>query len=78
MKDFVYIISLLCNKGETMNVSSNVSSTATTPVEGKDPIKKAIEVQEQQVQTIIDSASELSKEITSQKTGMGNSLNITG
>ena len=74
----MYIMSILTNKGETMNVSSSVSSTANTPVEGKDPMKKAIEVQEQQVLKVIDSANELSKEMTSQKTGVGKNLNIMG
>jgi len=61
-----------------MNVSSNVSSTANTSVEGKDPMKKALEVQEQQVLKVLESTNELSKEMTSQKTGMGKNLNITG
>jgi len=55
-----------------------MSSTAAAPVEGKDPMKKALEVQEQQVMKVLESASELSKEMTSQKTGMGKNLNITG
>ena len=61
-----------------MNVSSNVSSTANASVEGKDPMKKALEVQEQQVLKVLESTNELSKEMTSQKTGMGKNLNITG
>jgi len=74
----MYIMSIFSNKGETMNVSSNVSSTVNTTVEGKDPMKKAIEVQAQQVLKVLDSANELSKEMTSQKTGVGKNLNITG
>jgi len=61
-----------------VNVSSNVSSTANASVEGKDPMKKALEVQEQQVLKVLESTNELSKEMTSQKTGMGKNLNITG
>lgn len=61
-----------------MEVSSNMSSTTTAPAEGKDPMKKAIEVQEQQVLKVLDSANELSKEMNAQKTGMGKNLNITG
>lgn len=61
-----------------MEVSSNISTTATTPVEGKDPMKKALEVQEQQVMKVLESANELSKEMSAQKTGMGKNLNITG
>ncbi|MCK9491742.1 MAG: hypothetical protein M0Q24_06600 [Sulfurimonas sp.] len=61
-----------------MEVSSNTPSTATAPVEGKDPMKKALEVQEQQVMKVLESANELSKEMNAQKTGMGKNLNITG
>ncbi|EQB40319.1 hypothetical protein M947_00555 [Sulfurimonas hongkongensis] len=62
-----------------MEVSSNMSPTTTAPTEsGKDPMKKALEVQEQQVLKVLDSANELSKEMNAQKTGMGKNLNITG
>nr|WP_321265618.1 hypothetical protein [uncultured Sulfurimonas sp.] len=58
---------------------SNVSSSTNSSVEtGKDPMKKALEVQEQQVLKILESANEQSKEVTAQKTGMGKNLNITG
>lgn len=58
---------------------SNVSSSTNSSVEtGKDPMKKALEVQEQQVLKVLESANEQSKEVTAQKTGMGKNLNITG
>ena len=41
-------------------------------------IKKATEIQEQQVLKVLESASELSKETTAQKTGVGRNINITG
>jgi len=63
-------------KGDIMDVSS---STSAAPVEtGKDTMKKALEVQEQQVLKILESANEQSKEIAAQKTGVGKNLNITG
>jgi len=43
-----------------------------------DIIKKSLDVQEQQVLKILESASEQSKQMTAQKTGIGNSINITG
>jgi hypothetical protein len=59
-----------------MNVSSSTnSSQVETP---KDPIKKAIEVQEQQVLKILDGANEQAQKVASQKTGLGNNLNIAG
>ncbi len=56
-----------------------VSSSTNTPVEtGKDPMQKAIEVQERAVLKIIEGLEEQSKVITAQKTGVGNNINITG
>ncbi len=64
-----------------MDVSSSTgtASTATTtntsaPIEA---MKKSMDVQEQQVLKVLESASEQSKQMTAQKTGMGNSLNLT-
>ncbi len=55
------------------------SSPQQTPVEPeKNPLEKAINVQEKQIETIIESATEQSKLMNAQKTGIGNSLNITG
>ena len=59
-----------------MDVST---SSQQAPAEtGKLPLQKAMEVQEKQMQTIIESATEQSKQMNAQKTGSGNSINITG
>ncbi|NCO00306.1 MAG: hypothetical protein GW906_00550 [Epsilonproteobacteria bacterium] len=61
-----------------MNVSSSTSTTqSSTPVGPVDAMKKAMDVQAQSVLSILDSASEQSKQMTAQKTGMGNNLNLT-
>jgi hypothetical protein len=59
----------------------DVSSTTSTPAEtGKDPMKKAIEVQEQQALKVLEGLEEQSKDLqqinTAQKTGIGNSVDI--
>lgn len=56
-----------------------VSSTQTSSggVGQIDAIKKAQDVQAQQIEKIIQSAQEQSKEMTAQKTGMGGNINIT-
>lgn len=60
-----------------MDVSSSTSAPAET---GKDPMKKALEVQEQQVLKILQGLEEQSKDMqqinTAQKTGVGNSIDI--
>ncbi|MDA3909331.1 MAG: hypothetical protein PF437_09580 [Sulfurimonas sp.] len=57
----------------------DVSSSTSAPVEtGKDPMKKALEVQEQQIVKVLESANEQSREMAAQKTGVGKNLNITG
>ncbi|WP_324170495.1 hypothetical protein [Sulfurimonas sp.] len=59
-----------------MDVSS---SSQQTPVEsGGTPLEKAVDVQEKQVEKIIESATEQSKQTNAQKTGIGNSLNLIG
>ncbi len=60
-----------------MEVSSSLQSS-TTGVGQTDILKKAQEVQNQQIQKIVESAQEQSKEVTAQKTGVGGNLNITG
>ncbi|EDZ62703.1 hypothetical protein SMGD1_2690 [Sulfurimonas gotlandica GD1] len=55
--------------------SSSGSGSVSAQVE---VMKKATEVQEQQVLKVLESANEQSKEVTAQKTGMGKNLNITG
>lgn len=62
------------NKGYIMDVSSS-TTTASVQVE---TMKKAIDVQEKQVLQILEGAAEQSKQVTAQKTGMGNNINITG
>lgn len=58
-----------------MDVSSTPSTGAGHQV---DVLKKAIDVQEQQVLKVLEGASQQSQQVTAQKTGMGNSLNIIG
>ena len=54
------------------------SSTTSAPVEtGKDPMQKAIEVQERAALKILEGLEEQSKAITAQKTGVGKNINIT-
>ena len=56
-----------------------VTSSTTAPAEtGKDPMQKAIEVQEQAVLKVLEGLEEQSKVITAQKTGVGQNINITG
>jgi hypothetical protein len=55
--------------------SSSGSGSVSAQVE---VMKKATEVQEQQVLKVLESANEQSKEMTAQKTGVGKNLNITG
>jgi hypothetical protein len=63
-------------KGNVMEISS---STQNSPAQTEtDPMKKAIEVQKQQIEKIIDSATKQAKEVNAQKTGIGNNLNILG
>ena len=62
-----------------MEVSSTTSTS--TPVEpGKDPMKKAIEVQEQQVLKVLEGLEKQSQDaqqqMTAQKTGVGNSIDL--
>ena len=55
------------------------SSAGTGSVSAQmEVMKKATEVQEQQVLKIIESANEQSKVVTAQKTGVGQNINITG
>ncbi len=55
------------------------SSTQTSSGVGQTDIqKKAQDVQTQQIEKIIQSAQEQSKQINAQKTGVGGNLNITG
>lgn len=58
-----------------MEVSGATSTTASAVQ--VDSMKKSMDVQEQQVLKVLDSSNEQSKEMTAQKTGMGNNLNLT-
>ena len=68
-----------------MNVSSDISSQASAAMqessnkaqESQSAMKNTLDVQEKQLVQIIDAATEESKEMTAQKTGMGNSINLT-
>jgi len=55
---------------------SGTSSTMSSNIQ-VDSMKKSMDVQEQQVLKVLESANEQSKEITAQKTGMGKNLNLT-
>lgn len=59
-----------------MEVSSTTSSPAEQP---KDPMKKALEVQEQSVMKILEGLEQQSQQIqatNAQKTGLGKSLDL--
>ncbi|MEA2099784.1 MAG: hypothetical protein U9P72_06615 [Campylobacterota bacterium] len=58
-----------------MEVSGATSTTASAVQ--VDSMKKSMDVQEQQVLKVLDSSNEQPKEMTAQKTGMGNNLNLT-
>lgn len=61
-----------------MDVSSSTSTTqSSTPIGPVDAMKKAMEVQSQAVMKVLESANEQSKQVTAQKTGMGNGINLT-
>ncbi|MBA1432461.1 MAG: putative motility protein [Epsilonproteobacteria bacterium] len=55
----------------TPAVQNDTQSSSATP------LKKAIDVQEKQIEQIIESAQEQSKQTTAQKTGIGGNINLT-
>ena len=59
-----------------MNVSTTTAATAQSTTE-VDALKKSLDVQEQQVLKVLESASEDSQKITAQKTGLGINLNVS-
>lgn len=62
-----------------MEVSSGTgTSSALASNIQVDTMKKSMDVQEQQVLKVLDSANEQSKQAVAQKTGLGSNLNITG
>ena len=60
-------------KGYVMEVSASTSNSAV----GIEVQKKAQDVQAQQVLKVLESASEQSRDVTAQKTGIGSNLNLT-
>jgi len=66
-------VSIQSEKGSIMQVSSNTNNSQTL---SSDPMKKALQVQERQVQQILESAQKQSEQMTAQKTGIGGNLNI--
>ncbi|MCW8839305.1 MAG: hypothetical protein OQJ77_07885 [Thiovulaceae bacterium] len=56
---------------------SGVSQNTSAVKQEEAATKKAVE-EEKQVQTQTQQASEESKQVTAQKTGIGNSINLTG
>ena len=60
-----------------MEVSSSTQSSSGG-IGQTDIIKKAQDVQAQQIEKIIESAQKQSQEITAHKTGVGKNINITG
>ena len=59
-----------------MDVSSSTNTDmGSVQVEA---LKKSMEVAERSVLKVLESAEEQSKQVTAQKTGVGNNLNITG
>ena len=59
-----------------MQVSSSTSTNNSQNLSA-DPMKKAMQVQERQIQQILQSAQEQSQQMAAQKTGVGGNLNIT-
>ncbi len=59
-----------------MDVSSSTAANVNSSTQ-VEVLKKAIDVQEKSVLKVLESANEQSKQVTAQKTGMGNNLNFT-
>ena len=60
-----------------MEVSS-ATNTSQPAENAKDPMKKAMEVQEQQVLKVLEGVEEQTKDMNAQKTGIGKNINLTG
>ena len=59
----------------------DISSSTTTDINSAqqvDVLKKSMDIQEKQALKVLESVNEQSKEVTAQKTGIGNNINITG
>ncbi|WP_457746271.1 hypothetical protein [Sulfurimonas sp.] len=60
-----------------MQISSSSSSSANNPQTlSADPIKKALQVQEQQVMKILESTNQQVQQTNAQKTGIGQNINL--
>jgi hypothetical protein len=73
-------MAIYTKKGFAMEVSASTNTQSQTNTT-KDPMKKAIDVQQQQVLKALDGLQEQSKqtqEMNAQKTGVGNSVNLLG
>ena len=57
-----------------MNVSSSNTGSVSAPIEAQ---KKAVDVQQRQISKVLESASAQSQQVTAQKTGVGNNINLT-
>jgi len=62
---------------QVSSTSNSAQSAGNAQTLSTDAMKKAMQVQEQQVMKVLDSAQQQSQQMTAQKTGMGGSLNIT-
>ena len=63
----------------SVNNSNTDMQTAKAGSEAaKSSMTKAIDVQEQQITKVLEGVQEQSKQMTAQKTGVGNNINITG
>jgi len=56
----------------------DVTASTNTSAIGLEVQKKAQDVQAQQVLKVLESANEQSQQVTAQKTGVGQNINITG
>ena len=64
----------------TANSVNTTTNTKAPEETGKDPMEKALEVKEQAVMKVLEGIDEQSKEVqkmNAQKTGMGNTINLT-
>jgi len=65
-----------------MQISSSTDAVMANSSQSSDAVqtsalKKAMQVQEQQVTRVLDDAQKQSQQMTAQKTGVGGNLNIT-
>ena len=73
-------MAIYTKKGFAMEVSASTNTQSQTNTT-KDPMKKAIDAQGQQVMKVLEGLQEQSRQtqqMNAQKTGVGNSVNILG